>query len=39
MSEESIRDLVQDFGFTNAKRDNIEDSLHHSEITEHVHEI
>jgi hypothetical protein len=39
MSEESIRDLVQDFGFTIAKGDNIEDSLHHSEITEYVREI
>jgi DNA modification methylase len=38
MSEENIRELVRDFGFFNAKGDNIEDSLHHSKITEYVRE-
>ena len=38
MSEENVRDLVRDFGFFNAKGDNIEDSLHHSKITEYVRE-
>jgi DNA modification methylase len=36
MSDENVRDLVRDFGFFNAKGDNIEDPLHHSKITEYV---
>jgi hypothetical protein len=36
LSEESIRDLARDFGFFNAKGNNIEDSLYHSKITEYV---
>jgi hypothetical protein len=38
MSEENIRELVCDFGFFNAKGDNIEESLHHSKIAEYVRE-
>jgi hypothetical protein len=38
MPEENIRDLVHDFGFFNAKGDNIEESLHHSKIREYVRE-
>jgi hypothetical protein len=38
MSKDNICDLVGDLGFYNAKRDKIEDSLHHSKITECVRE-
>jgi hypothetical protein len=38
MSEENVRDLVRDFGFFNAKGDNIEDPLKNSKITEYVRE-
>jgi hypothetical protein len=38
MSKENIRDLLRDFGFFNAKGDNIEDSLQHSKILEYVRE-
>jgi predicted RNA methylase len=37
-AEDNVHDFVREFGFFNAKGDNIEDPLHHSKITEYVRE-